>query len=406
MSQDSILRERKIRRFGNKEMEVMSGFFFNNKAGFLLRSLLVLSFVVLFASMPAYAAGKTDFCHEEDLSKSMKAFFVPQRGFLKRTSQGVCVAGRYVIYTRYSSDDDTTSYVLLDKEKGTVASHYDFHTGHSNSLTYNTETGKVVTVSSGHAYVFSLEGSSLRLLADLRTPRNFCKIAYVAKKGGYYLGTGNAIYFSRDLKKYSKVFNVLQVAVNQGMACDGSYIYINWYRYRNNQIWKYTLNGQYVGKYTLVSSLYCEIEEVDFDRGRMYVNIVNSEANGIYVCDTEHAVQSWHTEKEANCGEEGLETSVCTRCSRRIKRKTPIVGNHEISGWTVLKAPNCEEEGIKARVCRKCRQVIEKQVVPCSGHSFGRWKVVKKASARSEGTMERICELCRKVETKKVSAGK
>ena len=50
----------------------MSGFFFNNKAGFLLRSLLVLSFVVLFASMPAYAAGKTDFCHEEDLSKSIR----------------------------------------------------------------------------------------------------------------------------------------------------------------------------------------------------------------------------------------------------------------------------------------------------------------------------------------------
>ena len=387
-------------------MDFMSGNYVNDKAGLLWKSLLVFSFVFLLAGLPVNAAGNKGFCHEEDLSRNLKAFFVPQRGFLKRTSQGFCVAGRYVIYTRYSNDGDTTSYVLIDKEKGKVAAHYEYNTGHSNSLTYNAKTGRVVAVSNSHAYVFSLKGSSLRLLADLQTPRNFCKIAYAAKKGGYYLVTSTEIFFSRDLSHYSKVFSVPKVAVNQGMACDGDYIYINWYRYRNNQIWKYTLNGRYVGRYNLVSSLYCEIEEVDFDQGRMYVNIVNSEANGIYVCASEHEVQSWHTEKEAGCGEEGLETSVCSRCGRKITRQVPIEGNHMISGWTILRAPDCEQEGIKARVCRKCHKVLERQYVPCSGHSFGRWKIIKKRTAHSEGTMERICELCHEVEIRKIPAGK
>ena len=385
-------------------MEFMSKNRSDHVSGLFLRVWILACFVLLLAGLPApvQAAGQEDFCHASSLQEDMKAFFIPPVGYLRRTSQGMCVAGRYIIYTRYSSDSASTSYVVLDKEKGTVAGCYNFYTRHSNSLTYNPSTGHVVCVSNKRAYVMALEGSQLRMVAVMTMPRNFCKVAYVARKGGYYLGTSTGIFFSKDLKKFNRLFSVPKVAVNQGMACDGDYLYINWYKYQHNLICKYSLEGKYIGSYTLDSSVYREVEEVDFDSGKMYVNVINSPSNGIYIIQNGHVLQTWQTEKEASCGEDGMMVSTCSRCGKKIEKVIPAQGNHELSGWGVLKAPTCLEEGLKGRICKKCHKVFDQQSIPCTGHSFGGWKLKKKATTRSEGSVERICQICHQVETRKI----
>lgn len=387
-------------------MDIMSRNRSDNKSGQLLRCLLLASLVLLLACLPApvHAAGQEGFCHDPSLEEDLKAFFLPPAGYLRRTSQGMCIAGNYIIYTRYSSDSTSTSYVVLDKEKGTVLGHYDFNTRHSNSLTYNPAAGHVVCVTNKHAYVLALEGSQLRMVADLTMPKNFCKVAYVAKKGGYYLGTSTEIFFSRDLKKFSRLFSVPKVAVNQGMASDGEYLYINWYRYQHNLIYKYSLEGKYLGSYSLDSSICREVEEIDFDSGRMYINVINSPSNGIYVTQNGHTLLAWKTEKEASCGEDGLMVSTCSRCGKRIEKVIPATGDHDLSGWGVIRAPGCLEEGLKGRVCKKCHKVFDQQSVPCTGHSFGSWKLKKKATAHSAGTAERVCQICHQVETRKIPA--
>ena len=364
--------------------------------------LLLLCLAFMLAGQPVLAARESEFCHEETLS-DLAPYFVPPPRYLRRTSQGMCAAGRFIVYTRYNRDDEATSYVLINKETGTVAGHYDFHTKHSNSLTYNPRTGHLVSVSKCHAYIFALEGNQMRLVEDRVMPRNFCKIAYVARRNGYYLGTSTGIYFSQDLKEFSKVFDVPKVAVNQGMACDGKYIYINWYRYQHNLIYKYTLGGKYVGRYSLDSDFYREVEEVDFDSGNMFINVINSPANGIYLVRSSHVMKPWQTEKESACGEEGLEASVCSLCGTKITRAIPADGQHEVSDWLLVKEATCKKEGVIARICLKCHKVLAKQLVPRTAHCFGKWKIVKKSGTDSRRIAKRVCKVCHKKETRKLS---
>ena len=133
-----------------------------------------------------------------------------------------------------------------------------------------------------------------------------------------------------------------------------------------------------------------------------YVNVINSPSNGIYIIQNGHVLQTWQTEKEASCGEDGMMVSTCSRCGKKIEKVIPAQGNHELSGWGVLKAPTCLEEGLKGRICKKCHKVFDQQSIPCTGHSFGGWKLKKKATTRSEGSVERICQICHQVETRKI----
>ena len=312
---------------------------------------ILLFFILLFClSSPSEA-----YCLQDtELGDDLKACFLPSGNYYGPQSQGFCFAGDSIIYTRYTADYTTTTYVILDAKTMKEKKCQSFNTLHSNSLTYNSNTKEVVCVSKKHAYVFSFDGESLELTADHYMNHNCPKIAYVSSEDTYYLGTSTVVYKTKDFERLTPAFHVPQVAVNQGMASDGVNLYIVWYSVANCSIYEYTTSGQLVEVFTLRSSSYREIEELDFYGPHIYLNIENSGSlSGIY----------------------------------------KVKNTHDYDEWDVLQKPTCTSPGRKRHVCKRCGKKEEKNMDP-TGHVFGEWETVHMPDVLHHGIMQRTCFRC------------
>ena len=297
------------------------------------KTIFVLLLLFLFFPKTTYAA----YCNSNtELAQAMNPFFVVNNDYYGHTSQGMCVAEDTIIYTRFRGDYLPTTYVILDKNTKKEIAHQEFNTLHSNSLTYNPDTKEVVSVSKNHAYVFSYKKHTLTLEHTFILNHNCCKIAYVPSKKLYYLGTSNVIYSSKDCRSLTPVFSVPQIAINQGMGCDGKYLYIIWYTVGKNYLYKYSLDGSLIEKYTLFSDTYREIEEVDFFDDVMILNIANSmEHNGLYTVNSKHNYGKWEQTIKPTCAKTGEKIKICKNSTigaeaviiRNITEEGTYVGN-------------------------------------------------------------------------------
>ncbi|MEE1227442.1 MAG: hypothetical protein U0K57_00580 [Lachnospiraceae bacterium] len=336
------------------------------------------------------------FCYpSQELSGDMKAFFSAGANPYGKSSQGMCVAGDSVIYTRYNDDSSPTTYVVLDRDSGKEISHQEFHTLHSNSLTYNPETSEVVTVTKSHAYVFSFIGGKLTLTHDYILSHNCPKIAYSTTDHCYYLGTSTEIFRTSDFTSLTKVFDVSQKAINQGMGCDGDHLFIIWYQVGHNTIAVYDLNGHYDGSYTLNSDSYREVEDVDFIDDSLVINIANSGGNnGLYKVPSKHAYSKWKMTDKANCVKAGEKVRECSRCHRVERKNIPPTGKHQPGDWTIQTHPDCSQDGIRVVKCKVCGQVVRKEMLPRLGHAYSEIFIKQLPTVFEPGIKERICLRC------------
>lgn len=358
---------------------------------------ILLLFFLLFPKI-TYAA----YCNPDtELSHGMDPYFIAQSNYYGHTSQGMCVAGDYIIYTRFRSDSLPTTYVILDAKTKKEIAHQEFKTLHSNSLTYNPDTKEVVSVSKNHAYVFSFKKHTLTLEHTYILNHNCCKIAYVPSKKLYYLGTSNVIYSSKDCKSLSPVFEVPQIAVNQGMGSDGKYLYVVWYTVGKNYLYKYSLDGSLVEKYTLFSDTYREIEEIDFLDDQMILNIANSpDHNGLYTIDPKHAYGKWKQTLNPTCAKEGEKVKVCKNCGNEKKESIPPTGEHKEGKWILTQRPDCEHPGQRIKQCKVCGQTTLVDELPEKGHRFTEWKTEVEPTVLKNGMGLRKCLDCGKAEYK------
>ena len=363
-------------------------------------SFCLLLFVSLIFLFPISV--KASWCFKDsEVEPYLKPLFLGGQDLYHHTSQGMCVAGDYVVYTRFNTDSDATTYVIIDIKTKKEVAHYDFHTLHSNSLAYNPDTHQVVVASRQHAFVFDFntDTGEMTPVDDIVLSHNCPKIAYVSSKKAFYLGTSTGIYKAKDLHHLEKAFSVSQDAVNQGMGSDGKYLYICWYRDANNHMNVYDTDGHFIRKITLKSTTYREIEDVDFKGDVMYLNIANSESqNGVHTVSSVHAFSKWQVDKKPTCAKEGARHRVCTSCGRKEEEVIPATNKHQAGDWIVTKKPTCTAKGEHKKECKVCKKLMKKEPIPELGHAFSSYVVVQEPDVLHEGKKERYCERCKKTE--------
>ena len=78
------------------------------------------------------------------------------------------------------------------------------------------------------------------------------------------------------------------------------------------------------------------------------------------ISKTGHVCGGWQLEKEATCGEEGLEVEFCHYCANEIgTRAIAKTDNHTPSDWIVTKDATETSEGTKVKKCMDCGAVVE-----------------------------------------------
>lgn len=94
-------------------------------------------------------------------------------------TQGMCIAENYIVWTRTSdSDSSETTYVILDLKSKEEKGHYTFHTGHSNSLTYNSKKKELAVVTDGYVYLFDFNDGKMTQKDSFALSVHGCKVAY------------------------------------------------------------------------------------------------------------------------------------------------------------------------------------------------------------------------------------
>lgn len=335
----------------------------------------------------------------DDLNEVAQPFLTGTSPYEEHT-QGMCIADDYIIWTRTSgSDSNKTTYVVIDIKTGEETGHYSFHTGHSNSLTYNSKDKELAVVTDGYVYRFYFDKGKITKKDSFSLPVHGCKVAYITSKDYYIVSTGPRIFKTKDFKDLDLLFNMDEKGTNQGMGSDGENIYVVWYKPGNNKIEEYSLSGKYIRTFSATGDSFSEIEEVDFHGGNMYLNNTQSgEANGIYLVPAEHHFGKYKTVQKKTCLKDGKKERVCNGCGLKESKVIPSIGHHTESDWIIKKEAVCEKDGLKIKICTACKKELKKEKIPATGHNFSEWKQIKEPTVFENGKEERICIYCHKQE--------
>lgn len=111
-----------------------------------------------------------------------------------------------------------------------------------------------------------------------------------------------------------------------------------------------------------------------------------------------------YTETKApTCTEAGTESRPCTRegCTNLDEREIPALG-HELT-TKVTTEPTCAEEGVLSTVCTRCEHVEKTEPIEATGeHEWSDWKKVSDATVFKAEQQERTCDKCGEKESKAV----
>ena len=366
---------------------------FNLKKKLFICSCLVL----LFIPVPHASAACVN--TSDNLNKVAQPFLTGTTPYEPHT-QGMCIAENYIIWTRTSdSDSSETTYVVLDIKTGNEVGHYTFHTGHSNSLTYNSKKKELAVVTDGYVYLFKFKDGELTQKDSFALSVHGCKVAYVSSKDYYVVSTGPRIFKTSDFKNLDLLFQISEKGTNQGMGSDGENLYIIWYSPGDNKIEEYSLDGKKIRTLSITGESFSEIEEIDFQGGNMYLNNTQSgTADGIYLVPAEHHFGKFKTVQKKTCLKDGKKERTCSGCGLKESKVIPSIGHHTESDWIIKKEAACEEDGLKIKICTVCKKELKKEKIPATGHNFSEWKQIKEPTVFENGKEERICVYCHKQE--------
>lgn len=316
-------------------------------------------------------------------------------------TQGMCIAENYIVWTRTSdSDSSETTYVVLDLKSKEEKGHYTFHTGHSNSLTYNSKKKELAVVTDGYVYLFDFNDGKMTQKDSFALSVHGCKVAYVSSKDYYVVSTGPRVFKTKNFKDLDLLFQMDEKGTNQGMGSDGENLYIIWYEPGNNKIEEYSLDGKYIRTLSATGDSFSEIEELDFQKGNMYLNNTQSgTSNGIYLVPAEHHFSKFKTVIKKTCLKDRKKERICSGCGLKESKIIHSIGHHKESDWIIKKEASCEKDGFKIKICTVCKKELKKEKIPATGHNFSEWKQIQEPTVFEKGIEKRICVYCHKEET-------
>jgi len=233
--------------------------------------------------------------HDElDMQRTPFAVFITETGDVPagyNGTQGMCVAGDYLIVSRHQDDAYNSRVYVLDIINKAVLSHTDMSINHGNNFTY--ANGYVYCGIRGIddedaslIYKSKLTGDTLENPTTITVPGKYTAIAYCETDGLFYLRSsgGKTIYTTSDFINIEELFTLdfdLDAAVttqNQGLCVDKRFIY---YPVtcgddveRLFVVDKYT--GESVKVYHFPRFAYGEIEDVDTYNGQLFINFNRS----------------------------------------------------------------------------------------------------------------------------------
>ena len=209
--------------------------------------------------------------------------------------QGMCVAGNYIIQAQ-NYGEPMARVSIFDISSGRKVNEQFLKLGHANSLTYNPNTKEVVCAEDGYIHIMSFNESekTLKIKKNIKlkgTGRGSYGIAYVASQNCYYLRGGSYIYRTFDFKTIGKAFKYKKTIRGQGLASDGTNLYIMGGADYAGVIYNYTIKGNCVGTYRV--SKIKELEEIDFSGSKMYIaGIGGSAKSGVYYVNGQNTTSS------------------------------------------------------------------------------------------------------------------
>lgn len=203
-------------------------------------------------------------------------------------TQGMCVAGDYLIYTEVVGAD--TTYHVMDILGKNVLSYATFQTGHSNSLTFDPVNSDVLVVDETTLYKIHLNGYVLESITSVDlSPATFTAIS---KSGDtYYLRETNTqkIFSTDDFVTYSEIMTVdygaLANPTPQGLCVNYPLLFAPASMSDTDVelIFVYNLETtNLIHVYEFSQTAYGEIEDVAIYQGNLVVNF-NSSAKNIYI---------------------------------------------------------------------------------------------------------------------------
>ena len=102
-----------------------------------------------------------------------------------------------------------------------------------------------------------------------------------------------------------------------------------------------------------------------------------------------HDFSQWNVVQEPDCNSEGLEQSLCSRCTEILTRPIPAV-THVYEAEVV--PPGCETDGYSMSVCTLCGDRKKTDIVTASGHTYEETKV--DPTCKAEGYTLQVCAVC------------
>ncbi len=119
----------------------------------------------------------------------------------------------------------------------------------------------------------------------------------------------------------------------------------------------------------------------------------------VFVAQTETAAlgHSWDSgviTKEPSCGELGVKTYTCTRCS---ETKTEDIPALEHNYQSVVTQPTCTEQGYTTHTCSNCQDSYVDSYVDALGHTPGDWEIITPATCSATGLQVKKCSVCQEV---------
>lgn len=249
-----------------------------------MKKLFVIILFVLFCSVTFNNAESTN--AKKVIYFLNKNFFlatVPDKSFI--ATQGMCVAGDYLIETHFAGDNVATRYYVIDIPAKSVKGYYDIPTNHSNNLTYNADDGCVYTAYLNSIYKLRLNSDGVLSLEETIPLTGLYAISGIAYSNGIFYVRGirrpgethRQIFKTTDFVKYDYLYTVdfgIEGQSLQGMEVDSDFLYMPTSGSRGtSNVFIFDKNtGKRIHILKITGSFRGEIEDIDCYKGKLFIN--------------------------------------------------------------------------------------------------------------------------------------
>ena len=234
-----------------------------------------------------------------EIDVSLLKSFVKGTDIVSRGTQGMTVTDKYIVFTLWKSNDDTTMIAIANKDTGEILNIVDgFEFKHANDMTYDSKNDEVYILTSSKK-IAKFKINEQYQIIDLQyvdCNRYYSSIAYNKDADGFIGMSGRKMYVTNNKFEEQSMFETPTNLTTQGMGYYDGNIYFcctesgvpNQYQtiYNNkerlsNLIYKYDLEGNLVETLYIPNTiLYGEIESCAFEEDGTLVASYNITLNG------------------------------------------------------------------------------------------------------------------------------